>query len=449
MSDRGAAVAALVGDLPVDRVRHDDEVVDRRRQAPQLLLVLVGADARRVDRRDDPRPPVAGLAERDRRLRAHDLGAVHVVVDDVRADVGEVGGERRGRDRVVGLVDDRDVDARPARACGRAARATATRPRRRSASGPCRDTRLKTCSWAPPLVPGRHDLDDADALAPARRAVRRMGARQGSQAGCGRHRCSVRRTSRRWIGSSTAPHSYLYGSSPRRKSSVRMPALQRAPHVALDHQHAGRQLAGVGVHAGVVVEERVRGLERDPGGDPPAADREEREPQRVAGAEQLEQAAEEHPALLAARRVGEQPVDAPALLVEVDERLEVRERVGASRRARPRPRPPRGGPCAGSRGAPSCPAWRGSRRWSRPSGSVATGQTSSRSRLTRPALAPSRAAPNAVASASAAGSPQRSRRRSTASHGARVARVALARRSRRRAPRRRPAGRAGAHRSVA
>ena len=37
-------------------------------------------------------------------------------------------------------------------------------------------------------------------------------------------RMESRRTSRRWIGSSTAPHSYLYGSSPRRKSNRLAPA---------------------------------------------------------------------------------------------------------------------------------------------------------------------------------------------------------------------------------
>ena len=41
---------------------------------------------------------------------ADGLGAVHVVVDDVGADLGEVGGQRADRDRVVGLVDDEDRD---------------------------------------------------------------------------------------------------------------------------------------------------------------------------------------------------------------------------------------------------------------------------------------------------------------------------------------------------
>ena len=57
-----------------------------------------------------------------------------------------------------------------------------------------------------------------------------------------------------------------------------------------------------------------------------------------------------------------------------------------------------------------------------PTGSSATGQTSSRSTLSVQPCAISRA-PKAAASASPAGSPHRRRRRSTASHGPRVLRV--------------------------
>ena len=96
----------------------------------------------------------------------------------------------------------------------------------------------------------------------------------------------------------------------------------------MDHQDARRQVARVGVDAGVVVEVAVRRLEMDPGGDPPATDRQERQPERSVRPVELEQPTEEDPALGAARRVGEEPVGAPALLVQVDERLEVGERVG-------------------------------------------------------------------------------------------------------------------------
>jgi hypothetical protein len=66
----------------------------------------------------------------------------------------------------------------------------------------------------------------------------------------------------------------------------------------------------------------------DPGGDPPVPDRQEREPQRPVRSMEFEQAAEQDPALRPARRVGEEPVGAPALLVQVDERFEIGQRVG-------------------------------------------------------------------------------------------------------------------------
>ena len=92
---------------------------------------------------------------------------------------------------------------------------------------------------------------------------------------------------------------------------------------------AGREVAGVRVDA----RRCSRGspspsLEVDPGRDPPAADRQERQAQRPVRPVELEQAPEEDPALGAARRVREEAVGAPVLLVQVDERLEVGERVG-------------------------------------------------------------------------------------------------------------------------
>ncbi len=96
----------------------------------------------------------------------------------------------------------------------------------------------------------------------------------------------------------------------------------------MDHHDAGRELAGVGVHAGVVVEIAVGGLEVDPRRDPPAADREEREADRAVGAGQLEQPADEDPALVPAGGRREEAGRAPAPLVEVDERLEVADGIG-------------------------------------------------------------------------------------------------------------------------
>ena len=65
------------------------------RQLAERLAVLGGADPRRVDGRDDVRPRDGRRSpSASDRLRPDDVGAVHVGVDDVRPDVGEVGGQR-------------------------------------------------------------------------------------------------------------------------------------------------------------------------------------------------------------------------------------------------------------------------------------------------------------------------------------------------------------------
>ena len=65
----------------------------------------------------------------------------------------------------------------------------------------------------------------------------------------------------------------------------------------------------------------------EPCRDAPATHREECQVGWPVRAEELEQAADEAPALVAAGRGWEQPVIAPAGLVQVDERVEVGERV--------------------------------------------------------------------------------------------------------------------------
>ena len=292
-----------------------------------------------------------------------------------------------GRDRVVGLVDHGDVDPGALElAYARARRERHDRDVVARAVHPGHevvDVLLRAA-----VRPGRHDLDDADALTAAGAARRRTGARQGSQA---RRSSSPFRSSDQqaldWLRP-RAPHSYLYGSSPRRKSMRADPALQRAPHVALDHQHARRQLARVGVHAGVVVQDGVRGLERDAGGDPPAADGEERELQRVRPSRTARTADGRTPGSGAPPGVAGNRPSTPqrfwwrsmnASRSAIGSALSVEQDLAR--------RPPPAGPCAGSRGAPSCPGWRGSRRWSRPRGASSTGQTSSRSRLTVQRLA--------------------------------------------------------------
>ena len=63
-----------------------------------------------MDGRHDVRSTVAHLRESDRRSRPDQLGAVHVVMQDVGPDVDEMRGERADRDRIVGLVDDEDIE---------------------------------------------------------------------------------------------------------------------------------------------------------------------------------------------------------------------------------------------------------------------------------------------------------------------------------------------------
>ena len=105
-----------------------------------------------------------GLAQRHDRPGGHGLGPVHVGVDDVGADLGEVRGKGRDRDRVVGLVDDQDRDT------GAQELAHGT-PRRQ------RDDRDVVASRVDPgdqgvevllgaaVGAGGEDLDDADATA--------------------------------------------------------------------------------------------------------------------------------------------------------------------------------------------------------------------------------------------------------------------------------------------
>ena len=120
-------------------------------------------------------------------------------------------GARRGSPVAMassGSSITRDVDARPLELADGAARRQRDDRDVVARRGPCA---RRGCRRAPARrrscrsrAPGRRGCDPG-----AARATRRTGARQGSQPPAGRHRLSVRRTSRRWIGSSTAPHSYL------------------------------------------------------------------------------------------------------------------------------------------------------------------------------------------------------------------------------------------------
>src|SRR5262245_60567653 len=109
---------------------------------------------------------------------------------------------------------------------------------------------------------------------------------------------------------------------------ARDPTLERLAEVAVHEQDAGREIARVGVDAGVVEEIAVVVLEVDARGDPSLADPQGAEADRAIIAVELEHPPNQDAALPAARRVGKEPVDAPALLVQVDEGVEVPSRRG-------------------------------------------------------------------------------------------------------------------------
>ncbi len=160
--DRRAG-AELGVDLVLDRPADRDEGVHLRGQDPERLAIFGRADPRRVDRRDDPRPGTAGGREGEDGLRPDDLGPEHVVVDDVGRDGGEVRRERADRDGVVVLVDDRDRDADPLELAG--ARSRRERDDADVVAGSVEAAdQVEDVLLGAAVGPGRHDLDDPDAL---------------------------------------------------------------------------------------------------------------------------------------------------------------------------------------------------------------------------------------------------------------------------------------------
>ena len=263
-----------------------------------------------MDRGHEVRPALAGLAQRDDRAGGDRLGAVHVGVDDVGPDLGEVGGQGADRDRVVRVVDDEDGDAGPLELAHGAARrqrhhrhvvagcGRSGSPASRGAPG-----RRRSCRSPGPRRRGSADRASGGPL------DRRQARSQGS--GCAHVSRSVAGRAR--AGSARPPRPTRTCTARCRAGSRAgaRPRPARARRSAWTISDARRQVAGVGIDAGVVVEVAVVALEVDPGRDPPAADRQERQPERAVRAVQLEQPPEEDPALRAAGRVGEQAVVAP------------------------------------------------------------------------------------------------------------------------------------------
>ena len=244
-----------------------------------------------MDRGDQVRPALARLAEGDDRACRDRLGAIHVGVDDVRADLGQVRGQGADRDRVVGVVDDQDGDAGPLQLAHGAARRQRDDRHVVARGIHPGDERVEVLLGAA-VGAGREDLDDPDAAAAGELRARRPGRGTDPRARARSCQPFRRRTSIRWIGSSSAPHSYLYGSLPRRKSSRRHAGGEGAGDVRVDHHDARRQVARVRVHAGVVVEDAVarsrngcrrRSAGRRPSGTPGGAGRRRRTARTGAG----------------------------------------------------------------------------------------------------------------------------------------------------------------------
>ena len=82
------------------------EPIHRRRQPAQERAILVAAHAARVDGAHDERPRQSLLADCQGRASADDLGAVHVVVNDLRRPGAEQLDDFGQRRCVVLLVND-------------------------------------------------------------------------------------------------------------------------------------------------------------------------------------------------------------------------------------------------------------------------------------------------------------------------------------------------------
>jgi hypothetical protein len=161
-----------------------------------------------MDGRDDVRAAMADLAEGDRGSSTDQLGSIHVVVDDIRPDIDQVRSQRTHGDRIVRLVDDEHVETRALHLADR------------TSHGQRDDRNVETVGIHPAheaeqvllgaaARAGRKDLHHADpAGRPGDRARHRFEAGLEPAWMTGAHQFPLR-TKTRWMGSSTAPHSYL------------------------------------------------------------------------------------------------------------------------------------------------------------------------------------------------------------------------------------------------
>ena len=221
----GTRRPALVDELALDRLRDRDELVHLRRQLAQRPR------GPRRSGRGSSGPSRRGTAGAGRPRRARWPPACR------RSRRGTCGRGRRpartsarwaarAPTAIASSGSSMTSTGMPARWSLRTALPGRQRHdrRRRSGSRSMRVTSEKRCSWAPPLVPVART--STTRMRPAAGSGGRSTGRRGRDpSGSGAlivSRPFVGRAAR-WIGSSTAPHSYLYGSSPRRKSSRRTP----------------------------------------------------------------------------------------------------------------------------------------------------------------------------------------------------------------------------------
>ena len=344
-ADRRAG-AALVADLLLDRLRDDDQPIHQRRQLAQGLAVVGAADAARMDGRDHGRPAAALLSEQQRGPGADHLGPDTCGCGRSPARTAPSSlGQRLDGQPSSGSSMTADVDAgllQPADAAAVRERDDADVVAGRVEP---RDERVDVLLRAA-VGAGGHDLDDAHAPAVERLARRPARSAQGSPrpwsapiSSCllrGRpvpaplHEQALDRRVDR------APL-VLVGLVAAQEVEAGSAELDGSLDVAGDHDHSGGEISGVRLDARVVVVDGLAVVEGDSGRDAAAADGQEAEIHDAGRRAILEQPGEEAAAGGSALGRREEALGAPALLVQVDEGVQVVDRGSPTARARTSP----------------------------------------------------------------------------------------------------------------
>src|SRR5437762_11640229 len=175
------------------------------------------------------------------------------------------------------------------------------------------------CSWAPPLLPVARISTTLIRFGPG--GPRNAGVKQGASGIRAVDEDALDRLVHR------APL-VLVRLVAAQEVQLRAAGGDRLLDVARDHDDARREVARVGVHACVVVEDALTVIEVEAARDQPAADGEARQLEWSVRSEMAEQMAEEAAAAGAALRRRREAVVAPLLLVQLDEVVEVGQRPG-------------------------------------------------------------------------------------------------------------------------